>query len=749
MNQFQLRNSPFCSRARRILAAGLLLAQSASDASEVLADGTSAPNIIVFITDDQRWDATSRTQETIASTGRTARFPWLTSPTKRTPNMDRISNEGVHFNNAFTVYSVCSPSRATMFTGQYPHIHGVTDNVTDFPATAITYASLLRDAGYATGYFGKWHMGKQAARPGFDTAVTFHGQGTYFSTAFFDQAGSSLFTSSATDWVDDVTTQSAVDFITAQSQSTRPFLAVVGYKTPHQPWDPPARNSDLFSDDTPIAVPNLTVPPPFAPGAGGGANVGQLRNYMRTVVGIDDNVGDVLTLLDNLEIANDTAVIFISDNGFFRGEHKLGDKRAAYEESIRVPFMIRYPKIQPGPLEVDEMALNLDMAPTILDLAGVPIPASMQGRSLYPFLTGAVPDKWRNSFIFSYNIDPNIPNAAVVPHLGLRRADGLKLVGYQDNDLWNELFDTSQGNDPYEIDNLFSSAERASDRESLSAEMFTAAAEFGFLKVTSASPSMEGGGMTIQAADASLFQMQISSDLFNWQVAGNFEGGGTPTTLSLINAASSSSLTVDGDAADYVLAEGSPVTAVQGFDTLRVGSLVPAVGRDAVLVFELPVIAAPLQLAQAELEVNVTRTFAQWDADLWALGIKDNTSPILEYSETPTGNPEVVKLEDAIFDFTTSNSGEVVKSNPLSGLTQYLQNFYSANSDYAGGKYLFLRVNPTNDIGVNEQRFVIPSADSANASERPKLNFFFKDPSANPEKQFYRVRYGTNGVTGP
>ncbi|MDA8975254.1 sulfatase-like hydrolase/transferase, partial [Akkermansiaceae bacterium] len=160
----------------------------------------------------------------------------------------------------------CSPSRATMFAGQYPHIHGVTDNVTDFPVTATTYASLLRDAGYATGYFGKWHKGKQAARPDFDTAVTFHGQGTYFRTEFFNQAGSSLFTSSATDWVDDVTTQSAVDFITAQSQSAEPFLAVVGYKRPHQPWEAPARNSDLFSDDTPIAVPNLTVPPPFAPG---------------------------------------------------------------------------------------------------------------------------------------------------------------------------------------------------------------------------------------------------------------------------------------------------------------------------------------------------------------------------------------------------------------------------------------------------------------------------------------------------
>ncbi|MDA8975250.1 hypothetical protein N9F50_01550 [Akkermansiaceae bacterium] len=135
-----------------------------------------------------------------------------------------------------------------------------------------------------------------------------------------------------------------------------------------------------------------------------------------------------------------------------------------------------------------------------------------------------------------------------------------------------------------------------------------------------------------------------------------------------------------------------------------------------VLVFELPVIAAPLQLAQAELEVKVIRTFAQWDADLWAVGIKDNTTPILGYNETPSGSPEVIKIEDAIFDSTTSNSGEVVKSNPLSGLINYLQSFYAANSDYEGGKYLFLRVNPTKDIGVNDQRYTISSAESANAA---------------------------------
>ncbi|NNM30866.1 MAG: sulfatase-like hydrolase/transferase [Akkermansiaceae bacterium] len=711
--------------------------------------GPGGPDIIVIIADDQRWDATSYMQSTIGASGRTARFPWLASPTARTPNMDRLTNEGVHFNNAFVVFSICSPSRATMLTGQYPHIHGVTDNFTDFPASGETYATLLQAEDYATGYFGKWHMGTQQQRPGFDAAVTFNGQGTYFSTEFFDELGDLLFTTSATDWVDDVSTQNAIDFITAKNATGRPFLAVLGFKTPHQPWQPPARTSGLFSTDTPASVPNLTVPPPFAPGANGGSDLGELRDYMRTVVGIDQNIGGVLTHLDTLGIANDTAVFYVSDNGFFRGEHGLGDKRAAYEESLRVPLMIRYPVVQPGPLLVDQIALNLDLAPTILDIAGVPIPAGMQGRSLLPFLTGSVPPDWRDSFIFSYNIDPEFPAANVVPHLGLRRSDGLKLVYYADDASWHELYDASDDADPYEISNEFASPSYASDLESLDAEMFETAEELGFLKITESSPGSQGGSMTVQSGDASLFQIENSPDMANWQVSGTFEGGGTPTTLSLINAGFTSSQTVNGDAADYVLAEGPPVTAVQGIDTLRVGSITPVGGRNAVLVFELPVVAAPLQVALAELEVTVVRTFAQWDADLWVLGIRDNTTPVLEYSETPSGNPDVIKLQDAICDFTTSNAGQTVTSSPISGLTRYLQAFYEENSSYAGGKYIFLRVNPTADIGVNNQRYTISAAENATAADRPKLNLYFKQPAANPPKQFYRLRYGTTGTPAP
>ncbi|MDC0268985.1 DUF4976 domain-containing protein, partial [Akkermansiaceae bacterium] len=453
----------------------------------------------------------------------------------------------------------------------------------------------------------------------------------------------------------------------------------------------------------------------------------------------------ILAHLDDLQIADNTAVIFISDNGFFRGEHRLGDKRSAYEESLRIPLMIRYPAGQSKPLAVDPIALNVDIAPTILELAGVPVPESMQGRSLVPLMTGSTPSDWRDSFIFSYNIDPEFPAAAVVPHLGLRRADGLKLVNYSDDSSWNELYDASRDGDPYEINNLYSLPERADDLAAMKRELVQTTERLGFMKASGFSMKPQGASWSVQGADASLFEIETSSDLIDWKVVGTFEGGGAPTRLSLPVPGFSSSEVIEGNAGDYVLAEGSPVTAIRGFETLRVGSIPSAGGRDAVLIFELPVLKNGMEIALAELELHVVRTFAQWDADLWVLGVKDDTTPILEYSETPTGNPAVLKLEDTIFDYSTSNSGEVVTSNRLSGITQYLQKFYEENSSYAGGKYLFLRVNSTADIGVNDQRYTITAAENPNIESRPKLNLFYRPLGSSPRKQSFRVRYGRIG----
>ena len=708
-------------------------------------------NIIVIIPDDQRWDATSFMQGRMASLGRIARFPWLALPSNQTPNIDKLSSEGIHFDNAFSVYSLCSPARATMLTGQHAHLHGITNNDTELPLDTVTYATLLQDAGYTTGYFGKWHMSTQAARPGFTEAVTYHGQGTYYSTAFYDQDGNWLFNTAASDWVDDISTQEALSFISAQNAANNPFMLVLGFKTPHSPRDPPNRSASLFANDSPSSVPNLTTPPPFAPHANSGNELYDLRNYMRTIVGIDQNVGQVLDLLDSLNIADNTAVIFISDQGYFRGEHRLEDKRAPYEESIRIPFMIRYPALQKGASVVSKLALNLDLAPTLLDIAGLDIPNSMQGKSLLPFILGQSPSDWRTSFLFSYNHDPEFPTSTVRPYLAIRHEDGTKLVNYAEDSSWNELYETDPADDPYETSNQYSSQNYSTIRENLESLLSKKSNDLGFLKISSSNIKQTGGSLTLQSGDSSHFKLERSTDMNVWTQVGVFEGNGENSTLSLINAESSSSVTVTSDLADYTLTEGPPFGISTGLSALNCGASNPGGGREAVFIFALPAMPTNKQLAKAQLEVSTKRQYAMWDSDLWTLGIHENTNPILEFSENPSGDPQVIKLQDA---FLTDLDGGIVdgsnyivsrvSSSPVSALTQYLQDYYDNNPNYSGGKYLFLRVNPSFDVGVNNQRYMIYSAEVSDSALRPHLKLHYKTKAANPERTFYRVRYGNN-----
>ncbi|MEC7487580.1 MAG: sulfatase-like hydrolase/transferase, partial [Verrucomicrobiota bacterium] len=462
----------------------------------VLLEASANTNIILIVTDDQRWDATGFMQERMPSLGRIARFPWMRGST---PNLDRLSEEGIHFDNSYGVYSLCSPARATMLTGQYPHKHGITNNQTDFPSDVVTYATELQAAGYTTGYFGKWHMGTQDERPGFDYVRTFYGQGQYFGTEFHDEngkpvnsstsvynpqsqhkidiyvtdlpsggatqsvyktlrngndyfqnpfatlsygrntftinavdfdrsaffrfssgeiefnslvyngeqllsnpgvsttiqasglfeprsqlawpyrigitgAGVSTWGSGAKEWIDDTSTNYAIEFIEDQASSGNPFMLFLGFKTPHEGtqnrvsnWYPPARTDGIFSGQPSANVPNLGVSPPFAQDASGvNSTAAKNQNYCETIAGIDGCVGNILAAVQAAGIDDETAIIFVSDNGFFRGEHGLSDKRAAYEESIRIPFMIRHPSVQTiSGQVVNEIVSNLDIAPTI------------------------------------------------------------------------------------------------------------------------------------------------------------------------------------------------------------------------------------------------------------------------------------------------------------------------------------------------------------------------------------------------
>jgi arylsulfatase A-like enzyme len=694
-------------------------------------------NFIVVVTDDQRWDATGFMQDRMASLGRTARFPWFSG---HTPGMDRLSEEGIHFDNAFCVYSLCSPSRATMLTGRYPHHTGIVDNATPFTDEHETYATLLQTAGYRTGYFGKWHMGEQTDRPGFDEVVTFYGQGQYFGTTFYDENGTADTTYSG--WIDDVSTSHVLDFITEQAYSNRAFCAFLGFKTPHDKridGNVPGRVAGLFDSEDAVSVPNLGIDPPFG-GGGGTQGDENTENYMELLAGADWNVVRLLDRLDELNLSTNTVVIFLSDNGYFRAEHRLGDKRAAYEESIRIPFMIRYPALQAVSNAVDHTVLNLDLAPTILDLAGVPIPDTMQGRSLKPLIEGQNPPGWRDSFLYTYSLDFAYPDK-VPSMIAFRDDSGYKLINYPADSNWNELFNTATNVDQYEISNLYNSNAFTSVRADMQARLNQAAAEFGFLSASNVQWNGDHLELDVQAGNGYQFKVQSSTNLQDWITMDQFEGSGLPSTIDLVPETPSAwDVTVTGSTADYVLNEGPPVTATTGNTTLRCG-INSGDGKAAVLVFELPGIGTN-KLALARFEVTVQRQFVKyWDGDLWALGITNSTSPILNYHESSFDDSDAVRLQDAFLNFWLAGGTNGVygtaRSSLASGLSTYLRDFYEANPGYSGGQYLHLRINSSINVELN-QYYLIKSAETAIADEKPKLLLKYRNGTG-PESLFHRV----------
>lgn len=715
------------------------------------------PNIIVIIADDHRWDATSFMQDRMPGLGRTARFPWLDGTT---PNLDRLSSEGVHFDNAFTVFSTCSPSRATMLSGVYPHIHGITNNSTPFPTDITTYASLLRESNYTTGYFGKWHHGQQTQRPGFDEVVTFHGQGTYFSTRLFNGQNTLIRQTSSTEWIDDVSTSYAIDFINDHANSADPFMLVLGFKTPHQPWEPPVRTQNDFSTDSAQSVPNLNAPPPgqnITTNSGNYAST--LRNYMRTVIGIDHCVGEVLDRLEALNISDNTAVIYISDNGFFRGEHMLGDKRAPYEESIRIPLMIRYPNAQSSPRIVNEMALNLDMAPTILDIAGLPIPEHMQGVSLLPLMTDEAPDTWRSSFFYQYNHDPEFPTARVRPYIALRHENGLKLVYYEEDPSWSEFFDTNISADPYEINNLISASNYSDSLEVMKHVLRQEINDAEFIKPFEITRNGASVLAQLKLGANYNFNIQSSLDLATW-TSQSVMGDGAASNYSLVSGSSGSgSHTSISNPNDYEIIDGNggSNTINDSGSTLKVGSYAgwesgdnSLGGRNAVLIFEMPPVIEGYLIQNAELEITAYRKYNPgtiWEADLYTLGIYDTSDPINEFSETPTGNTNVVALDTGLLTFasiTTDTTGNVVTTPYPSNLSDYIRSFYAANPNYNGGKYIFLRLNPNINPGNMAAKFFVYSGNESDAEKRPTLKFHYEAVTEAPASLYYRVRYGTH-----
>lgn len=396
----------------------------------------SWPNFLIVITDDQRWDAMSH----------------MGCRMLRTPNMDRLAAEGARFSNTFVTTSLCSPSRASYLTGQYVHRHGIRGNRMPLPIETVTFPRLLQQAGYDTGYFGKWHMGQQPERPGFNHYVTFRGQGSYYDPNLDINGTLSKYSS----YLTDILTDHAVEWL--KQNRTAPFLMYFGHKASHGPFQPAERHKEAFADvplPRPASVDDTLADKPEWMKKRGGKGVrtdpnyeNLMRNYYRTLLAVDESLGRVIRQLEEQRQLDNTFVLFTSDNGFFHGEHGLGDKRAGYDEALRIPFLVRYPALVKRASVVSQMALNIDVAPTILELARMAAPASVQGRSLLPLLRGN-PRGWRTSFLYEYFAEPQFPQTPDIQGVRTERWKYLRYPGIDDLD---ELYDLKS--DPLEMRNV-------------------------------------------------------------------------------------------------------------------------------------------------------------------------------------------------------------------------------------------------------------------------------------------------------
>lgn len=361
------------------------------------------PNFIYIYTDDQRWDA-------IRALGYQ---PWL-----RTPNMDRLLTEGANFQNSFVTQSLCAPSRSCVMSGMYPHKTGVIDNRTPLPDDVPLIGPILRQAGYTTAYTGKIHMRNfWEADRGFDYYASFPGQGAYFNNTFIVNGKETPTEGYITDHIN----RYAIEFL-KQRDPGKPFAMFVGHKAVHGPFQPDPRTLEPFEnewielprtwdDDYEGRPPYLKIRRKSWHGLDGMLErLGQMgirtysdlqRRIAACLVSVDDGLGQILDFLAKTRELDDTIIMYSSDNGYFRGEHGLNDKRAMYEDSIRVPLLVRYPRlIKPG-TTFSQMVLNLDVAPTLLDFAGIDVPRHMQGRSWKPVLEGRDP-QGREDWLYEY-----------------------------------------------------------------------------------------------------------------------------------------------------------------------------------------------------------------------------------------------------------------------------------------------------------------------------------------------------------
>ena len=434
-----------------------------------------------------------------------------------TPNLDRIAEGGMRFDNCFCTNSICTPSRAAILTGTYNHVNRVTTLSTPMDNRLPTFVKDLQASGYQTGIFGKWHLGQGRAHEptGFDDWAVLPGQGLYHNPTFIFKGDGESKRRPVAGYVTDLITDMSLGFLAARDRD-RPFFLMCHHKAPHRSWEPDEKHAHMYlNEDVPEPetlfddYSNRAAAAAAAQMRLGTHNVPMdlkseiprdlpelelrkwayqryIKDYLRVVASIDDNVGRLLDYLDDEGLSEDTIVVYTSDQGFFLGDHGWYDKRFMYEESLRMPYIMRYPRlIEAGTVNAD-MILNVDFAPTYLELADLPIPADVQGRSFAPQLAGERPDDWRQAMYYRYWMHKAHHN--VYAHYGIRThrhkliyyyADAMGTEGSIDETYepeW-ELFDLEA--DPFELNNIVGEPANADLVVELKAELHRLQAEVG------------------------------------------------------------------------------------------------------------------------------------------------------------------------------------------------------------------------------------------------------------------------------
>jgi arylsulfatase A-like enzyme len=488
-----------------ILALASCQGSSAPEVVETAPEAAVRPNILFVFTDDHASHA-------ISAYG---------SKLNQTPNIDRIANEGMRFDNCFCGNSLCGPSRATILTGKHSHLNGFIGNASVFDGEQLTFPKLMQEAGYETAVIGKWHLKSEPT--GFDHWEVLQGQGPYYNPPIKSAEGVTKYTGYTTEILTDL----ALEWLQTERDAEKPFVLMWQHKAPHRNWQPGPRQLHLYDDVTlpepetlwddwsdrasPAAEQEMTVANhlfPFdlkfeAPGnltpeqraawdeAYGPKNAAfeaakptgkdlvrwqyqrYMKDYLRCIASVDEQLGRVLDYLDESGLAEDTIVIYSSDQGFYLGDHGWYDKRWMYEESLRMPFVVRWPGVtEPGSVDT-HLVQNIDFAETFLDVAGLAKPAEMQGHSLVPLLRGEEPADWRDAIYYHYYEYPE-PHR-VAPHYGVRTAR-YKLIHYPRTQEW-ELFDLVE--DPNELHSVADDPDHAEIRSGLERRLQELRAEYG------------------------------------------------------------------------------------------------------------------------------------------------------------------------------------------------------------------------------------------------------------------------------